>query len=471
MKKILFVLSFILVIFTTGCAMAEDAPTGGTFDLEEGEYLGITKDSASEITTTAEGFSTYTSDEVTVTFGERAGESFHSSVYTDGSKVETTYGDSTITVITTTPTGEVTTSIYDMPQAGQLTVSELSDYDDFDYFKSLFTYDQDQGDGIFTHFYDPTYFDPLNLITVTVENGTVPLQGVLVEYEFQDEVVYRAVTNAKGIAYLLPDSDEVGLGKIRYSFGEDYYSEDSFDYDNDSHEVSKTINEKSTKSNLIELMFVIDTTGSMRDELEFLQSEIDDVIDKLYEEIPTADIQLALLFYKDDTDDYVTRYFDFSSDIEGQMLRLNAQSASGGGDFPEAVDVALSEAVSKQWSSQNSTKLIFHVLDAPPHTTVEADMYRYSDAVKSAAEQGIRIIPIASSGIDKETEYLLRTSAIYTGGTYLYLTDDSGIGGEHIEATSKEPAVVEYLNLCLIRIIKEYYTGEDIDPVPYNPEQ
>ena len=88
--------------------------------------------------------------------------------------------------------------------------------------------------------------------------------------------------------------------------------------------------------------------------------------------------------------------------------------------------------------------------------------------MKTAAEQGIRIIPVASSGVDGETEFLLRSWALMTGGTYIFITNDSGIGGGHKEAEVGEHTV-EFLNECMIRVACEYcgiYAGEK---VPYTP--
>ena len=181
--------------------------------------------------------------------------------------------------------------------------------------------------------------------------------------------------------------------------------------------------------------------------------------------VPQLEVRLALLFYRDFGDEYVTRYFDFSTNIEEQKKNLAAQNALGGGDWEEAVDVALEEAVTKKWSEQNTTKLLFHVLDAPPHYEKDI-MTRYANAIQVASSKGIRMIPVASSGIDKYTEYLLRNEAMMTGGTYTYITNHSGIGDEHIEATVGE-TVVEYLNMMLIRIISEYYTGIEQEKVPY----
>ena len=97
---------------------------------------------------------------------------------------------------------------------------------------------------------------------------------------------------------------------------------------------------------------------------------------------------------------------------------------------------------------------MFLVLDAPPHDDPQI-IDRVNSLVAQAAEQGIRIIPIASSGIDKSTEYLLRTMAFTTGGTYTFLTNDSGIGGDHIEATVGAYNV-ERLNDMMVRIVNGY---------------
>jgi hypothetical protein len=78
---------------------------------------------------------------------------------------------------------------------------------------------------------------------------------------------------------------------------------------------------------------------------------------------------------------------------------------------------------------------------------------------------GIRIIPIAGSGIDKSTEYLMRCLAIATNGTYVFLTDHSGIGAGHIEPTT-DTYNVELLNNLLIRLFDQYTrTSECEQPV------
>jgi hypothetical protein len=99
-------------------------------------------------------------------------------------------------------------------------------------------------------------------------------------------------------------------------------------------------------------------------------------------------------------------------------------------------------------------KILFLILDAPPHHTPES-IRRLGKSVQAAAKKGIKIIPITASGIDKETEFLMRSFAIHTNGTYVFITDHSGIGNEHLEPTVGEYEV-EYLNNLMVRLIIKY---------------
>ena len=93
---------------------------------------------------------------------------------------------------------------------------------------------------------------------------------------------------------------------------------------------------------------------------------------------------------------------------------------------------------------------MFLVLDAPPHQEDE-NIKRLQVAITKAAQRGIQIIPVSCSGVDKNTEVLLRSMALATNGTYTFITDHSGIGNGHIEP-STDSYEVEYLNDVLARL-------------------
>ncbi len=205
----------------------------------------------------------------------------------------------------------------------------------------------------------------------------------------------------------------------------------------------------------LDLMFVIDTTGSMGDELSYLQVELADVIDEVHlQTLKELDLRISVNFYRDHGDDYVLRSFPFTRNGDDALASLAAQGSNGGGDWPEAVDEALDDAVfGHEWRANATSRLVFLVLDAPPHNG-QSSVNRLHNAVQGAAEKGIRIIPLAGSGVDKPTEALLRSMDIATGATYTFLTDHSGIGNDHIEPTVGQYEV-EFLNDLLVRLTVE----------------
>ena len=164
---------------------------------------------------------------------------------------------------------------------------------------------------------------------------------------------------------------------------------------------------------------------------------------------------MAAVFYRDEGDDYVTRTLNFTTDESSLISFISDQNANGGGDFPEAVHSALDVAISQNsWNDTASSRILFLLLDAPPHYTQEVISNLELNLIK-AAEKGIKIIPITASGIDKATEYLMRSFAILTNGTYVFITDDSGVGNDHLEPTIGE-FEVEKLNDLMVRLVGEY---------------
>lgn len=212
------------------------------------------------------------------------------------------------------------------------------------------------------------------------------------------------------------------------------------------------LNRSCAVSNKVEIAFVVDATGSMGDEIEYLKEELGDILTKISVEDPSIDLHTGAVFYRDKGDDYITRLQAFSKGINSTVDFIKKQAAGGGGDYPEALKEALQEATEKlEWSADARTKIIFLLMDAPPHDEEKNAM---ATLIANAAAKGIRIVPVACSGTDKATEFIMRSMALATNGTYLFLTDDSGIGGAHIKPTTDE-FKVELLNDLIQRIIEQ----------------
>ena len=167
-------------------------------------------------------------------------------------------------------------------------------------------------------------------------------------------------------------------------------------------------------------------------------------------------MRTSALFYRDEGDEYLTRHSDFTEDLSSTAGFINLQNADGGGDYPEAVHTALEKMLQKlSWDETARTRLAFLVLDAPAHYQQDV-ISSLQQSIRTCAQMGIRLIPVAASGVDKNTEFMLRFFAIATGGTYVFITDDSGVGESHLKASVGDYQV-EQLNELIIRLI-EYYT-------------
>ncbi len=349
--------------------------------------------------------------------------------------------------------------------SGMITAGAWVDNDNYQMWLDLFTQGED-ANGKFYEYTNPNNswgFNSLKRVKVTVKNGENAVAGAtVIASDAQGASLFSAVTDAQGNAYLFTDVDD---GNVTVTSGE---GRATASFTKDEREIAVELTENAEKLNVIEIMLVVDVTGSMGDELYFLKAELSDVISKIAENNSNALIKLSMLFYRD-TDDLVPfSYFDFTnvndpSGMNKQQSALNSQSATGGGDYPEAVDEALDMAVNKQWSTGATTKIIFHVLDAPAHNGAKY-IEKFGNAVKTAAEKGIRICPILCSGAAGLTEYTMREAAIYTGGTFIFVTDDSGIGGSHHDPNLPN-VTVELLNSLMVRLVNGYHTGIFAEPI------
>ncbi len=203
-----------------------------------------------------------------------------------------------------------------------------------------------------------------------------------------------------------------------------------------------------------DVFFIVDATGSMSDEINYLKAELEDAILRVERNLPGIELRTGALFYRDHNDAYLTRSNALTAELDSTLAFIRRQNAGGGGDGPEAVEIALAEALQGQnWNPKAAARLIFLILDAPPHQTPEIRQ-SLQQSIQRAAEKGVKIIPVTGSGIDKSTEYLMKAMAVSTNGAYAFITSHSGIGGGHIEPTAG-PYEVQFLNHLMVKLILE----------------
>lgn len=336
-------------------------------------------------------------------------------------------------------------------QAGVITAGEWNDLDNWTFWQELIVKDDYKGMSAYWSFHLN------NRVAVDVATaGEMPVVNVEVVLKRNGATAAEARTNNKGRAELWIDpyqfNDQVDFATLSLEVDGKGVETAVTPYEEG---VCKVTAAQPAVDKRIEIAFMVDATGSMGDELEYLKTELVDVIDRVEDENAGSSILTGAVFYRDEGDDYVTRMSNFTGDISVTNSFIKAQRAAGGGDYPEAVHTALDKTVNElQWTTAARTKILFILLDAPPHYQTPI-IQSIQTSVGKARQLGIRIIPISASGIDKNTEFLMRFLAISTNGTYVFITDDSGVGNPHLEPSVGQ-YTVELLNNLMVRLINEY---------------
>ena len=226
----------------------------------------------------------------------------------------------------------------------------------------------------------------------------------------------------------------------------------------------------------LDVLFLLDATGSMGDEIDRLKATIDTVAAQVGGFESQPDVRFAMTLYRDQGDAFVTSTFDFTDDIASFRAALNDVVADGGGDYPEALEEGLASGLSTPtWRDPASTlQLVFLVGDAPPHLDRQAPV-EYPAAIVDAISRGIKVFPIASSESDDQAEAVFRQIAAATGARFVFLSYGAQ-GAATGDATDISSTDYEELPLdaLVVRLIAEELaaltgTQADVPPLTVPP--
>lgn len=169
----------------------------------------------------------------------------------------------------------------------------------------------------------------------------------------------------------------------------------------------------------IDVAFVLDTTGSMGEEIDALRGTLSNVAGAL--SALGVQPRAGLVEYRDRGDAFITRLHPMTTDLAGLGQRIAQVTAGGGGDTPEHVNGALRAAIrGLRFRPESVARLVFLVGDAPPHLDYAEDE-GYMPVVREANHAGIQIYTIAASGMDEVGQVVFRQVAQYTGATNLFV--------------------------------------------------
>jgi len=176
----------------------------------------------------------------------------------------------------------------------------------------------------------------------------------------------------------------------------------------------------------VEVAFVLDTTGSMGGLIEGAKRKIWSIATAIVDSNPDADVRMGLVAYRDIGDDYVTRTFDLTTDIQDLYANLLEVRARGGGDWPESVNEALDVAVNKlRWTlTSDVRRIVFLVGDAPPHMDYAQDT-KYPTTLAVAKQKDI-IVNAVLAGSARDADRVWRDIAQNGNGRFIPIPQDGG---------------------------------------------
>jgi Mg-chelatase subunit ChlD len=301
------------------------------------------------------------------------------------------------------------------------------------------------------------------LSVIVQDNSGAPVPFAQVTLTCSDGNTLSLTSMADGRVVFFPDLDRLGQSVTMTASGAGNGQSQMRTINvadvRGAQEVRTRLSYRGPQVRQFDLAVVIDATGSMGDEINYLKAELASIVETLGRRHRGLDIRVAMVIYRDQGDEFVTRTFEFTHNMADVQRNLSAQSAGGGGDMPEAMEVAMTRAVGLNWRD-NAVKSMLLVADAPPHS---GDVAATWAATEAARAKRIQIVPVAASGVDDAAQYIMRAMAAATQSRYAFLTDDSGIGNSHAEP-SVDCYHVTKLDSLVRRILDAQISGRRIEP-------
>ena len=343
-------------------------------------------------------------------------------------------------------------------KAGVLTAGEWNDLDHWDFWSGLMG-SQDYG-GMSQYW---RMFTPRRVAVRVADAAGKRLPALRITLEQDQKVLWSTLTDNQGEADLWVDPFHAQAGTDNLVLTIDGKPQASapklspWNVQREDAEVNFYIlNKAKAAEKRADIAFIVDATGSMGDEIAFLKKDLIDILDRAKGGLGEIELRTGAVFYRDEEDEYVTKFSPFTDDYRKTIQYISMQHADGGGDLPEAVHTALEAGLQNlAWNTSARARIAFLVLDAPAHQDHQGVVESLQASVREYARQGVKLIPVFCSSPSKECEFMCRFFAVLTGGTYVFLTDDSGVGNDHLEPSVGD-FQVEPLNDLLVRLIAKY---------------
>ena len=292
------------------------------------------------------------------------------------------------------------------------------------------------------------------IITVSDQNGD-PIHNAAVRVSVDETLIFEGRTYASGQTLFFPLASAASEGAEAFGL---YVEKGGIrfraEFPRDSEQewnVTLDTERSSSKGVPLDILFLLDATGSMADEIDQIKATLLSISSRITDLPSQPDLRFGMVAYRDRGDEFVTRVFDFDHDVRRFQDTIRNVVADEGGDEPESLNEAYHNAVQQpEWRLGEAIRLIFLVADAPPHLDYAND-YSYAEVMAQAHGRGIKTFSIATSGLNEQGEYIFRQIAQHTMGQFVFLV----YGPEGSTSFSVGEYTVENLDDLVVALVGE----------------
>lgn len=318
---------------------------------------------------------------------------------------------------------------------------------------------------------------------LTDKNGK-SLPNADIEVYADKQVIASGKTYADGSFFFFPSmyKNKAAGYTVKYSYNKHDGQKKISRQGRRSYDISMQLDRGKFSEAAVDILFILDTTGSMSEEINKLKRTLEIIHLNLTAVDPAVEVRFGMVLYRDRGDDYDTLTIPLTSDVDSFLTELNKVRADGGGDGPEDLQAALDASIHSISWNPVAIHLGFIITDAPPHLDYQ-QVYNYIEAARDAKAQGIKLFSVGTGGLDISGEYVLRQISQLTYAKYIFLTygergesDGGAIGsvshhtGDNYTTDKLEAIIIQFAREELSHLIdlpreveEEYFEATKIE--------
>eukprot|EP01084_Bolivina_argentea_P138899 244430_1 len=221
----------------------------------------------------------------------------------------------------------------------------------------------------------------------------------------------------------------------------------------------------------VDLVFCLDVTGSMQNEINASKQSIKHIVETIKND-ENAYIRFGYVAYIQEST-FLTKTHPFTSNVKKMEQTLSLYNANGGGDSPEAVAAGLNESLQVHINDfrENAVKIIVLITDAAPHGVgcsgdripngnPNVDLIKLANTMR---KKGILLYIIGCEPdlSDDRARNVYRALCKITFGKYI------GIIDEHLIAPIIIKSVSEEINMKMLQYHVEIKGNKNISVLEY----